>query len=80
IRPGHSHMKGKVGIISRSGTLTYEAVAHPTKLGFGQSTCIGIGGDPLPGMNQIEALNHLENDPQTEAIIIIGEIGGTAEE
>jgi succinyl-CoA synthetase alpha subunit len=80
IMPGHIHMAGPVGVVSRSGTLTYEAVAQLTALGIGQSTCIGIGGDPIIGTNHTDALRLFNDDPATEAIVMIGEIGGSAEE
>jgi succinyl-CoA synthetase alpha subunit len=80
IMPGHIHKEGRVGVVSRSGTLTYEAVGQLTRLGIGQSTCIGIGGDPIIGTNFVDALKLFSEDPETDAIVMIGEIGGNAEE
>src|SRR5258708_22758421 len=80
IMPGHIHKRGPIGVVSRSGTLTYEAVGQLTELGLGQSTCVGIGGDPVNGVKHIDVLRMFNDDPKTEAVIMVGEIGGPEEE
>src|SRR5829696_7494415 len=80
IMPGHIHRKGPIGVVSRSGTLTYEAVGQLTAIGLGQSSCVGIGGDPVNGMKHIDVMKMFNDDPQTEAVVMVGEIGGTDEE